>query len=86
MPSRVARTRQTCRHLPKAIFEKNVTRLDKFAQVMRESREFGASGHSLDIFQIRQKINGTVFFLRISVYLNFNIKINNLVLNIEQTI
>jgi hypothetical protein len=33
--------------LPKAIFEKNVTRLDTFARVMSESREFGASGHCL---------------------------------------
>ena len=33
--------------LPNAIFEKNVTRLDTFAQVMSESREFGASGHCL---------------------------------------
>ncbi len=43
-PSRVARTRQTCPHSPKAIFEKNVTRLDTFARVIRHSREFGASG------------------------------------------
>ncbi len=46
-PSHVARTRQTRRHSPKAILDKNVTRLDKFARVMCESREFGASGHSL---------------------------------------
>jgi hypothetical protein len=32
---------------PKAIFEKNVTCLAKFARVTRKSREFGASGHSL---------------------------------------
>jgi hypothetical protein len=44
---RVARTRQTCLHSPKAIFEKNVTRLAKFTQVMSESREFGASSHCL---------------------------------------
>jgi hypothetical protein len=42
-----ARTRQTRRHLPKAISEKNVTCLAKFERVMRESREFGASGHCL---------------------------------------
>ncbi len=46
-PSRVAWTRQTCQHSPKAIFKKNVTRLDKFARVTRESRKFGASGHCL---------------------------------------
>ncbi len=40
-------TRQTRPHLPKAIFEKNVTCLDKFARVTRESREFGTSGGSL---------------------------------------
>jgi hypothetical protein len=39
----------TRRHSPKAIFEKNVTRLDKFAGVIGESREFGASGHCLVI-------------------------------------
>jgi hypothetical protein len=33
--------------LPKAIFEKNVTRLYTFARIMSESREFGASGHCL---------------------------------------
>jgi hypothetical protein len=40
-------TRQTRRHSPNAIFEKNVTRLATFAQVIRHSREFGASGHCL---------------------------------------
>ncbi len=45
---RVARTCQTRRHSPKAIFEKNVTRLDKLARVTRKSHEFGASGHSLE--------------------------------------
>ncbi len=43
----VARTRQTRRHSPKAIVEKNVTRLDTFARVICHSREFGASGHCL---------------------------------------
>ncbi len=46
-PSRVARTRQTRRRLPKAIFEKNVTHLDTFARVIRDSCKFGASGHCL---------------------------------------
>ncbi len=46
-PTYFARTRQTRRHSPKAIFEKNVTRLDTFAQVMSESHKFGASGHCL---------------------------------------
>jgi hypothetical protein len=40
-------TRQTRRHSPNAIFEKNVTRLATFARVIRHSREFGASGHCL---------------------------------------
>ncbi len=44
-------TRQTRRHSPEAIFEKNVTLLAKFARVTRESREFGASGHSLVLLQ-----------------------------------
>jgi hypothetical protein len=35
------------RHSPKAIFEKNVTRLDTFARVIRHFGEFGASGHCL---------------------------------------
>ena len=43
-PTCFARTR---RHSPKAIFEKNVTRLAKFAQVLSESRKFGTSCHSL---------------------------------------
>jgi hypothetical protein len=38
-------------HSPKAIFEKNVTRLDTFAQVIRHFGEFGASGHCLIIIQ-----------------------------------
>jgi hypothetical protein len=46
-PTCFARTCQTRRHLPKAILEKNVTCLAKFARVLSESREFGASGHSL---------------------------------------
>ncbi len=46
-PTCFAWTRQTRRHWPKAIFEKNVTRLNTFARVMSESREFGASGHCL---------------------------------------
>jgi hypothetical protein len=33
--------------LPKGFFEKNVTRLDTFARVIRHSGEFGASGHCL---------------------------------------
>jgi hypothetical protein len=39
---------QTRRDSPKAIFEKNVTRLAKFARVIRNSRKFGASGHCLE--------------------------------------
>jgi hypothetical protein len=37
--------------LTKAIFEKNVTRLDTFARVMSKSREFGVSGHCLVLRQ-----------------------------------
>jgi hypothetical protein len=47
--SRVARTRQTRQHALWRVFEKNVTRLDTFARVTRESREFGASGHCLQL-------------------------------------
>jgi hypothetical protein len=39
---------QTHQDLPKAIFEKNVTRLAKFVRVIHDSREFGASGHCLE--------------------------------------
>ncbi len=46
-------TRQTWPHSPKAIFEKNVTRLDTFARVIRHSREFGASGHCL-VFRLKK--------------------------------
>jgi hypothetical protein len=48
-----------------SIFEKNVTRLDKFARVPRDSRKFGASGHSLlkcqqfDIKSLLSRINLT---------------------------
>jgi hypothetical protein len=44
--------------LPKAIFEKNVTSLAKFARVLSESREFGASGYSLKITQLLTKLTG----------------------------
>jgi hypothetical protein len=40
-------THQTQPNLPKAIFEKNVTRLAKFERVIHDSREFGASSHCL---------------------------------------
>ncbi len=46
-PTYFARTRQTRRHSPKGFFEKNVTRLDTFSQVICHSGEFGASGHCL---------------------------------------
>jgi hypothetical protein len=57
LPSCVARTRQTHRDSPKAIFEKNVTCLAKFSRLMRESREFGASSHCLEIYSIFNKKN-----------------------------
>ena len=40
-------TRQTRRHSLWQVFEKNVTRLDTFARVIRHFGEFGASGHCL---------------------------------------
>ncbi len=46
-PSYFAWTRQTRPHSPKGFFEKNVTRLDTFARVIRHSGKFGASGHCL---------------------------------------
>ncbi len=46
-PNCFAQTRQIRRDSPKAIFEKNVTRLPKFARVLSESHKFGESGHSL---------------------------------------
>jgi hypothetical protein len=45
--ARLARPRNTARR----VFEKNVTRLDKFARVIRHFGEFGASGHCLIILQ-----------------------------------
>jgi len=42
--SKIFDTRQ---HLPKAVFEKNVTRLAKFVRVLSKSCKFGASGHCL---------------------------------------
>ena len=59
-PSHLPSTRQTHRHSPKAIFEKNVTRLDKFSWVIGESREFGTSGHSLVVIQVKS-INFILF-------------------------
>ncbi len=50
-PTYFARTRQTRPHSPKGFFEKNVTRLDTFARVIRHSGEFGASGHCLSLKQ-----------------------------------
>jgi hypothetical protein len=41
------RTRYIRSHSTFAIFEKNVTRLDTFARVIRHFGEFGASGHCL---------------------------------------
>jgi hypothetical protein len=43
----MGRPGQTRPHSPKAIFDKNVIRLDTFARVIRHFREFGASGHCL---------------------------------------
>jgi hypothetical protein len=43
------RTRYIRSHSTFAIFEKNVTRLDTFARVIRHFGEFGASGHCLSI-------------------------------------
>ncbi len=48
-------TRQTRPHSPKAIFDKNVTRFDTFARVIRHFREFGASGHCLKFLQYGQR-------------------------------
>ncbi len=56
-------TRQTRPHSPKAIFEKNVTRIAKFARVIRDSREFGASSHCLRFFTLL--IERTVFVFSI---------------------
>jgi hypothetical protein len=43
----------------KAIFEKKVTRIAKFARALSESREFGASGHCLIIIHYlpKKKLN-----------------------------
>ncbi len=60
-PSRVARTRRTCRHLPKAIFEKNVTRIAKFTRVIFESRKFGASSHSLIFTQLSNNLKMALY-------------------------
>ncbi len=57
-------TRQTRPHSPKAIFDKNVTRLDTFARVIRHFRKFGASGHCLICLQINLKPNIRVRFYR----------------------
>jgi hypothetical protein len=58
LPNHLPSTRQTRRHSPKAIFEKNVTRLATFARVIRHSCEFGASGHCLGKAHIQHKTKG----------------------------
>jgi hypothetical protein len=45
---KIGRTRYIRPRLTFAIFEKNVTRLDTFARVIRHFGEFGASGHCLN--------------------------------------
>jgi hypothetical protein len=78
-PCRVARTCQTRQHLPSIlqgigrqadIFEKNMTRLPKFARVIRESRKFGASCHCLLIMQINvwQLLGKSKDFIVLVVY------------------
>ncbi len=52
------RTCQTCQYSPKAIFDKNVTRLAKFARVMSESRDFDTSVQCL--IKIQQKITKNI--------------------------
>ncbi len=47
LPPYLARTRYIRSHSPKGFFEKNVTRLDTFARVIRRFGKFGASGHCL---------------------------------------
>jgi hypothetical protein len=66
-PTIFARTRQTHGHSPKAICEKNVTRLAKFARVLSESRKFGASGHYLNVTQLATYHN----YLTYIAYLDF---------------
>ncbi len=59
-PTTFVRTRQTRRHLPKAIFFKNVTCLAKFARVLSESGKFETSENCLI------KIQLTVFTIQSS--------------------
>ncbi len=49
-------TRQTRPHSPKAIFEKNVTRLAKFVRVIRDTCKFGASSHCLILINYLWKL------------------------------
>jgi hypothetical protein len=58
--------------LPKAIFEKNVTRFAKFAWVMHESCEFGVSGHSLIISLIFVTFWFPFIFLLLYSFNHFN--------------
>jgi hypothetical protein len=46
----------TRRHSPKAIFEKNVTRLAKFVRVILDTREFGPSSHCLILINNLRKL------------------------------
>jgi hypothetical protein len=53
-PTCFARTRQTGRNSPKAIFEKNVPRLAKLARVICETCSHFTSSHCLQFTQIQQ--------------------------------
>jgi hypothetical protein len=48
----------TFAHIRQRLFEKNVTRLDTFARVIRHFGEFGASGHCLSFCQIKDSFFG----------------------------
>ncbi len=56
-PTYFARTRLIHPHSPKGFFEKNETRLDTFARVIRHSGKFGASGHCLVKMQLSTQRN-----------------------------
>ncbi len=57
-------TCQTRPHSPKAVFDKNVTRLDTFARVIRHFCKFGPSGHCLIYFQV----GNIVFSFNLQIY------------------
>jgi hypothetical protein len=77
------RTRYIRSHSTFAIFEKNVTRLDTFARVIRHFGKFGASGHCLVFFNKNQNVK---YFFNCNMkasLLDLTSALSNLIIKLE---